>query len=109
MINLTTRALFSRNASISERIGVMSSQNWYLLEDCRDFKDNFDQICYPKYKRLFFPSRAHRNLAYVIIRNQGITIHERNPFVAEVKLHDESGEIDLFWMDGAGYEKARAV
>jgi hypothetical protein len=107
MQNINNQIILGSRASVMDRLEALIGPNYYWANNCKDFLENISSVNYPEYKRLFFPKKIYRDIGYVMVRNVGITLRQENPFVTRVKLHDTSGEIDLFWTDGPAFEKAR--
>jgi len=107
MINLNKRALFDGEKDLATILEAIRSPNYYLGSDCNDLNENISSMKYPIHKRLFFSKRSEKDLAYGVIFNVGIDIEEENPYVSKVRLHDKSGEINLFWTDAEKFQNDR--
>ncbi len=99
---------FLSAGGLEHRLRMLFAPPIYLAQSTRDFNEEKEKISFPRYKA--FLNRLNlregeffEEMAYISIRNIGVSVREVSDVFAKVRLHDKEGEIHAYWSDADTY------
>ncbi len=88
--------------SYIDKILVLQGPPQYIADNTEDFNENVNSLRFPLYKYFLLPDKTKREHALIYLYNINLQIEQKNEFLSEVRIHDEYGEINAYWIDVYG-------